>query len=48
MQDEATSIVWGMPGAVAAAELADEIVSLNNIGSAINQRVNRIRRDYGQ
>ncbi len=48
VQDEATSIVWGMPGAVAAAELADEIVSLNNIGSAINQRVNRIRRDYGQ
>lgn len=48
VQDEATSIVWGMPGAVAAAGIADEILPLNNIGYAINQRVNRIRRDYGQ
>ncbi|MEP3072064.1 chemotaxis response regulator protein-glutamate methylesterase [Maricaulis sp.] len=37
-QDEATSVVWGMPGAVAAAGLADEILPLNRIGSSIVQR----------
>jgi two-component system chemotaxis response regulator CheB len=37
-QDEATSVVWGMPGAVAAAGLADEILPLNRIGAAIAQR----------
>ena len=37
-QDEASSVVWGMPGAVAAAGLADEILPLDRIGAAIVQR----------
>lgn len=34
-QDEATSVVWGMPGAVANHGLADEIVPLSEIASCI-------------
>jgi len=37
-QDEATSIVWGMPGAVAEAGLADQILPLSEIGSDIVRR----------
>jgi two-component system chemotaxis response regulator CheB len=37
-QDEATSVVWGMPGAVAEAGLADEILPLAKIGAGIVQR----------
>jgi len=37
-QDEATSIVWGMPGAVAEAGLADEILSLADMGPGIVRR----------
>ncbi|MGV9006502.1 MAG: protein-glutamate methylesterase/protein-glutamine glutaminase [Brevundimonas sp.] len=32
VQDEATSVVWGMPGAAAATGLADSILPLNEIG----------------
>lgn len=32
VQDEATSVVWGMPGAAAATGLADSILPLNDIG----------------
>jgi len=35
VQDEATSVVWGMPGAVATAGLADQILSLDGIGREI-------------
>ena len=35
VQDEATSVVWGMPGAVAAAGLADVVLPLNQIGRRI-------------
>jgi two-component system, chemotaxis family, protein-glutamate methylesterase/glutaminase len=31
IQDEATSVVWGMPGAIARADLADAIVPLGDI-----------------
>ena len=31
VQDEATSVVWGMPGAVARANLADAIVGLHDV-----------------
>ncbi|MFJ1269292.1 chemotaxis response regulator protein-glutamate methylesterase [Legionella lytica] len=48
VQDETTSVVWGMPGAVANAGLADEILPLQNIGQAIIQRVNRSRKHHGQ
>jgi two-component system chemotaxis response regulator CheB len=39
-QDEATSVVWGMPGAVAGAGLADEVLPLDRIAAFL---VNRIR-----
>lgn len=35
VQDEATSVVWGMPGAVAEAELANEVLSLNDVAPRI-------------
>jgi two-component system, chemotaxis family, protein-glutamate methylesterase/glutaminase len=35
VQDEATSVVWGMPGAVANAGLADKIVPLHQIAAEI-------------
>ena len=38
-QDEASSVVWGMPGAVAQAGLAHQILPLNQIASAIVSRV---------
>ncbi len=37
VQDEATSVVWGMPGAVAKAGLASEILSLAEIGPRVAQ-----------
>lgn len=39
IQDQATSVVWGMPGAVAAAGLADQIYPLGNIAPEIIRRV---------
>ncbi len=39
VQDEPTSIVWGMPGQVARAGLADEILPLAALGSEIDRRV---------
>jgi two-component system, chemotaxis family, protein-glutamate methylesterase/glutaminase len=39
IQDEATSVVWGMPGAVAAAGNADEIIALPAIAGRIAQIV---------
>lgn len=38
-QDEASSIVWGMPGAVANAGLADQVLPLAEIAAEINRRV---------
>jgi two-component system chemotaxis response regulator CheB len=37
-QDEASSVVWGMPGAVAQAGLADEVVNLDHLVPAILKR----------
>ena len=39
VQDEATSVVWGMPGAVARAGLADKILPLEQLGPEIVRRV---------
>jgi two-component system chemotaxis response regulator CheB len=39
-QDEATSTVWGMPGFVARAGLADQIVPLGEVAHTIVRRVN--------
>ncbi|HEY0403568.1 MAG TPA: chemotaxis response regulator protein-glutamate methylesterase [Blastococcus sp.] len=35
VQDQATSVVWGMPGAIAQAGLADEILPLDRVPEAI-------------
>ena len=43
-QDQASSVVWGMPGFVANAGLADKIVPLDQLGPEILRRV-RIGRD---
>ena len=34
-QDEATSVVWGMPGSVVRAGLADEVLPLGDIAAAV-------------
>ncbi len=39
VQDEATSVVWGMPGAVAEAGLADEVLPLSALAPTITGRV---------
>jgi two-component system chemotaxis response regulator CheB len=38
-QDQASSVVWGMPGALARAGIADRIVSLNDLAQEITKRV---------
>jgi two-component system chemotaxis response regulator CheB len=40
VQDEATSVVWGMPGAVATAGLATAVLPLDEIGRYLITRVN--------
>ena len=39
IQDEASSVVWGMPGMVARKGLADDILSLQALGPEIRRRV---------
>ncbi len=39
VQDEASSVVWGMPGAVVAAGLAPTVLPLAQVGPAIVERV---------
>jgi two-component system chemotaxis response regulator CheB len=39
VQDEASSVVWSMPGAVAQAGLADQVVPLGEVGPEILRRV---------
>ena len=39
VQDQPSSVVWGMPGAIVQAGLADEILPLSQIGPAIVRRV---------
>ncbi len=38
-QDEATSVVWGMPGAVARGGLAERVLALNLLGPEVVHRV---------
>ena len=38
-QDEASSVVWGMPGAVVAAGLADSVVPLENVVPEVLRRI---------
>lgn len=42
-QDEATSVVWGMPGFVAQAGLAEKVVPLDQIAAEIVLRVSESR-----
>ncbi|HWL44745.1 MAG TPA: chemotaxis response regulator protein-glutamate methylesterase [Ilumatobacter sp.] len=46
-QDEPTSVVWGMPGAVVNAGLADEVLALSDVGPRIAAVV-RGRADAGR
>ncbi len=41
VQDEASSVVWGMPGAVIGAGLADEIASPSRLAAAVLERLGR-------
>ena len=47
VQDEASSVVWGMPGYVARAGLADQVLPLDKLGAEIMGRVQRHRRTVG-
>jgi two-component system chemotaxis response regulator CheB len=38
-QDEATSVVWGMPGFVARAGIASQVLPLDRVAQAIIDRV---------
>jgi two-component system chemotaxis response regulator CheB len=40
VQDEASSVVWGMPGAVAQAGLAEAIKPLSDLGSTALRMMN--------
>src|SRR5262249_17231298 len=42
VQDEASSVVWGMPGFVARAGLADRVLSLDSIAPTL---VGRVRQE---
>jgi two-component system chemotaxis response regulator CheB len=44
-QDEASSVVWGMPGFIAKAGLADQVLPLKEIAGEIVRRVRKGRAD---
>lgn len=44
-QDEESSVVWGMPGYVARAGLADAVLPLDQIAREINRRCMKISRE---
>jgi two-component system chemotaxis response regulator CheB len=39
VQDQATSVVWGMPGAIASAGLADEVLPLDRVAESIQRHL---------
>jgi two-component system chemotaxis response regulator CheB len=43
-QDEASSVVWGMPGAVATAGLTDKILPLKDLAQEICKRIQSGKR----
>lgn len=45
VQDKASSLVWGMPGAVAKAGLAHQVLPLDKIGAAVVAAAHRLNRD---
>ena len=46
VQDEETSVVWGMPGAVAQAGLADQVLPLSKIIPKIDAVVRTSRHSF--
>ncbi len=44
-QDEASSVAWGMPGQVATAGLADDVLPLMDLPHEIQRRTNHSRQD---
>ncbi len=48
VQDQATSVVWGMPGAVATAGFAHRIVPIDEIAPTIARVVAATQRATGQ
>ena len=40
-QDEATSVVWGMPGAIAKAGLCEAVLPLDRLADAVRRAVTR-------
>jgi two-component system chemotaxis response regulator CheB len=47
VQDQASAVVWGMPGLVVEAGLADQIVPLSGLAEAITNRVSQHRSTTG-
>lgn len=47
-QDEASSVVWGMPGAVSQAGLAHRVLPLSELAAEINRRVHAVPRQISQ
>jgi len=45
VQDEASSVIWGMPGSVVKAGLANKILSIDHLGSAMIRRLRVGRND---
>jgi len=41
-QDQATSVVWGMPGAVTQAGYADEVLPLDRVAEAIHRHLSGV------
>jgi two-component system chemotaxis response regulator CheB len=39
VQDEGSSVVWGMPGSTVAAGAADEVLPLAEIGNALRRHL---------
>jgi two-component system, chemotaxis family, protein-glutamate methylesterase/glutaminase len=44
VQDEATSVVWGMPGAIVRAGAAEQVLPLLELGPALWRRISAGRR----
>jgi two-component system chemotaxis response regulator CheB len=42
VQDQATSVVWGMPGAVTQAGYADEVLPLDRVAEAIHRHLSGV------
>jgi len=45
-QDEASSVVWGMPGHVVRAGLADKVLPLDMIGPEIGKRLKKVGQAF--